>query len=448
MIAVCLRRIVKGAKKKRLPGVDPTGISKLLPESLAGWSGECKYFKFPDIGKMKRTPQNQLKIFEQLPESEPQNNLWAPVRDDFNFCRLALFAAADKRADRFRDIKQQFTVKADGKSFTATWEVRHDPVLGLLGSFDRDVWNGMLELALVRAVTLPNGKKRYPDRIDLGSCKGFLKRIGKPESGKYVAMLQESIRRLLKTICFSEKAFNVPDSGGYLSVLENMSLLTRAGFKGDPAGDGKVHETTWVELGEHVRLNLEGGYIALIDAQYVRQLKGELTKHLYPLLSYRFWLAAQRGRDFHQAHWEELRDYLAVSGWDTLSRAKKRLKAAFLELKAQEYIDESSDWNSDSYFFKVGKKFIDELSTRLNAKEQYKSWREGKRTVNQLRLLSVSEFRNPIKVTSEDERESALTRQAIRIGLFNQDPDLSILQKHGWTLEDARSLAESIRQKK
>ncbi len=86
--------------------------------------------------------------------------------------------------------------------------------------------------------------------------------------------------------------------GGYLNVLENMSLITKAGFKGEVTDEGKVNESTWIELGDQVRKNLESGYIALIDAKYVRQLKGELTKHLYPFLSYRFWLAAQRGRDW------------------------------------------------------------------------------------------------------------------------------------------------------
>jgi hypothetical protein len=310
------------------------------------------------------------------------------------------------------------------------------------------VWTGILELAEGRVVTLIGGKKRYPDRIDLGSSKGFLKRIGKPQSGKYVAMLQESIRRLLRTVCFSEKAFNVPASGGYLNVLENMSLITRAGFKGEVNDEGNVNESTWVELGDQVRKNLESGYIALIDAKYVRQLKGELTKHLYPFLSYRFWLAAQRGRDYHQVHWEELRDYLAVCGWDALSRAKQRLKAAFEELKLQEYIDQSSDWNGEFYVFKVGKKFVDELSTRLNAKEQYRSWCAGKRSVNQLTLSPLSGLKTPLKISSEDERESVLTRQAIRIALLNQQPDVTILQKHGWSIEDAFSLAETIRQKK
>ena len=51
------------------------------------------------------------------------------------------------------------------------------------------------------------------------------------------------------------------------------------------------------------------------------------------------------------------------------------------------------------------------------------------------------------KQTSEEERETVLTRQAIRVALLNQQPDLSALQKHGWTLDDVHSLANSMSQK-
>jgi hypothetical protein len=394
--------------------------------------------------KIPRSNQHQLKLFEQRAEQEIQT--WQPVRDDFNFCRLALFAAADKHADRFRDIKQQYTVESGGKSFKAVWEVRHDPELGLLGTFDRDVWMGILEYA--EELAEGSGRsKRYPDKIELGSSKGFLKRIGKPESGRYVAMFHESIKRLLKTICFSEKAYNVPASGGYMNVMENMSLITAAAFKGEPDGNEGVHETTWVRLGEFVRKNLESGYIALIDVKYVRQLKGELSKHLVPFLSYRLWLAVQHGRDYQQVHWEELRQYLAASGWDSLSRAKKRLKAAFEELKSREYIDETSEWNGPHYVFKVGKKFIDELATRLNTREQYDAWITGRKSAMQLRLLPLQQQQPLSKPTSEEEREAALTRQAIRVALLNQHPDPMILQRHGWTLDDVHSLANNMRQK-
>ena len=385
--------------------------------------------------KVPRTNQQQLKLFE--PQSEPEMQTWQPVRDDFNFCRLALFVAGDKHADRFRDITHDYEVTVNGKTLKARWEIHHDRELGLLGTFDRDVWWGILEL--VEEIT-GGDRDKVPEIVDLGSPRSFLRRIAKPYNGKYVKMLNESIKRLLRTVCFSDNAFNCPTSGGYLRLLKNVSLITEAGFKGQVV-NGKIQETTWVQLGDYVRKNLKSGYITLIDVKYVRVLKSELAKLLYPLLSYRFWLAAQHGRDRHAAHWHELRDFLAVNGWDSLARARDRLKPAFSELKENEYIDSSSDWADESYIFVPGNKFLDELATRTNARGRYDEWVNGKQSAKQLFLLPQT----PPCPTAEDERKVVLTREAVRIGLMNQQPNLELLSKFGWTIDDARSLGNTLR---
>lgn len=120
---------------------------EVVSENLSGLTWQAQDPKSSWKKSAMKIPRSnqQLKIFEQQPEQELQT--WQPVRDDFNFCRLALFSSADKNSDRFRDIKQQYTVESGGKSFKAVWEVRHDPELGLLGTFDRDVWMGILEIA-------------------------------------------------------------------------------------------------------------------------------------------------------------------------------------------------------------------------------------------------------------------------------------------------------------
>jgi hypothetical protein len=390
---------------------------------------------------MKRlnSNQQQLKIFEH---SEPELEAWQPVRDDFNFCRLALFVSGDKQADRFRDITHDYEVTSNGRVFTARWEVHHDKQLGLLGPFDRDVWWGILEI--VDEVT-QGDREKIPEVVFLGSPRAFLKRIGKPYNGKYLLMLNESIRRLLRTVCFSDNAFKCPTTGGYLHKLTNVSLITEAAFKGEvDEVSGVVHETTWIKLGDYVRKNLKSGYITLIDVKYVRLLKSELAKLLYPLLSYRLWLAAERGRDQHIAHWHELRDYLAVNGWDSLARARDRLKPALTELKVKQYIHESSHWSGDFYIFIPGDKFIDELANRLNAKEHYATWVAGKQSVKQLRLLP-SVALAPIQSTPEDQRKTVLTQQAIHVGLLHHKPDIELLSRHGWTVEDALSLASTLK---
>lgn len=255
----------------------------------------------------KTASSAQLRLFE---EPERLVESWQPVRDDFNFCRLAMFVASDHRADRFRDIKQSYDVTVDGKTFAAVWEVRHDPQLGLLGSFDRDVWLGIMEMISEESDA---GKRPTPEIVNLGSAKGFLKKLGKPQNGKYIAMLHDSLRRFVRTVCFSERAFNCPTSGGYLHLLENLTLVTAVGFKGEPDGAGGVNKSTWIRLSEYVRRNLDSGYIAFVDVKYVRSLNGDIAKQLYPFLSYRFWLAAQKGRDHYISHWQDLRDYLALT---------------------------------------------------------------------------------------------------------------------------------------
>lgn len=390
--------------------------------------------------KQKSSIDTQLKLFDGPGEK------WQPVRDDFNFCRLSLFAAGDKKNDRFRDLEQKYTVEVNGQIFQAVWEVRHDSKLGLPGPFDRDVWFGLMEIINEQS---DGGRKPIPDVIEIGSAREFLKRIGKKSGGgNWVLKLKESIQRLTVTTCLTRKAYNCPASGGYLSLLKPIHLIEECAFKGDSDGKGGLNETTWIRLGDYVRKNLDSGYIALLDVQYIRDLTGEITKLLIPFLSYRFWLAVQRGRDTVSVHWQELATFLAALGWDSLSRAKDRLKQTLLELKEKKYIDSDSDWSGDYYVFHVGEKFLDELRNRLNAKEQYKQWVQGKKVITQLQLIPIPALPNESSPSTDaEEREVVLTRQAIRLALLNREPDFGVLARHGWTKDDVDSLAVQLKQR-
>ncbi|HEY9680652.1 MAG TPA: replication initiator protein A [Oculatellaceae cyanobacterium] len=379
----------------------------------------------------------------QLRLVHPQLERWQPVRDDFNFCRLAFFVAGDKLALRFRDIEQKYIIEVNNQKFEAVWEVRHDSKLGLPGSFDRDVWLGILEIV----AEITRGRKPIPERIEIGSFSEFLKRLGRrSDGGRDIALLKQAIERLATTGCISRRAYK--SDGAYIKLGKVFHLISEWGFKGEAGQGGTIHETNWITLGEHVRRNLETGYVSLIDVRFVRGLKGEITKQLYPFLSYRFWLALQHGRDWFPVHWHDLRDYLAASGWDKLSRAKQRLKQALEELKLFAYIHESSDWHGETYHFRAGDKFIDELRNRLDAKEQFRSWIHGKVSNRQLSIFPDHEPKASEPVSdATDERESILTRQAIRIALLGEQPNLALLAQHGWTEEDAQSLAATLKKK-
>jgi hypothetical protein len=303
----------------------------------------------------------QLSLFASS-RTVSEDEEWRPIRDDFNFCRLPLFALADQHRDRFRNIRHTYPVEVNGKIIDATWEVRPDSELGLPSTFDRDVW---WELC-ARYTDIQRACNDDSGIIYLGSLPGFLKSMGKKsDGGNMTARLKESIKRLTVTTCITERAFNCPSYGGYLHLLKPIHLIEECAFKGDPDGNGGVYEQGWVKLGGYVRNNLKSGYIALLDVKYIRSLKGELTKQLYPFLSYRFWLAVQKGRDYASVNWQDLANYHAVTGWDSLTRAKQRMSKAISELKDRRYIDDSSDWQDDKFLFKIGDQFIEELKRRF-----------------------------------------------------------------------------------
>jgi len=380
-------------------------------------------------------------FFEAL--EQPQQESWKPVREDFNLCRLPYFIASDKKADRFRDLEHKYQISKDGKFLEAHWEVRHDSKLGLPGSFDRDVWLGILEI--ISDVT-EGGRKPLPEIIDLGSSREFLKRIGKKGSGgRDVDMLRRSIERLATTGCISKGSFNCPTGGGYLYLGEVFHLIRAWAFKGEPKPGGGLNETTWIKLDSFIQKNLDSGYINLIDAKYIRSLRTEIAKLLYPLLSYRFWQAAKHGRNSWTVHWQELANYLGITSWPALWRAKAELKRAISELKIHGYIDESSDWESDRFVFVAGPKFIDELVNRLAAKNQFHSWINGKQNSKLPKQLSIPNLaQEKIEPTPDEEREIALVRAATRL-VLGIPLDETSLANHGLTRKDAERVAEDQR---
>lgn len=310
--------------------------------------------------------------FEDLLEPVENNQ----VKWDFNLSRLPYFVPGQTRADRFRSLHLIERIEKGGKVMEVEWRVIHHPELGLPGGFDRDVWIGILQLG---------HEQGYPEKIDLGSCYSFLKRLSKPSNGQYVKMLRESIERLATTGCVTKGAFNCPASGGYLHLGEAFHLIRRWAFKGEPKTGGGVHETNFVVLDPIIKENLDSFYVSLLRVDFLRGLKGEITKLLYPLLCYRFWRASQEGRAGWRVHWSELVGYIALKGIDSLKRAKDTLKPALKELISKGYVDEGSEWKGEHFHFLPGLECVKEhqqkvLSRDAQAERRRFPWKKSQQT--------------------------------------------------------------------
>ena len=304
--------------------------------------------------RSKSSPTTELAGFDQFFETEVASE--RALRNDFNLSRLPYFVTAHDASSRHRDIYFELTTDSDGEK--AIWEVQHCR-LGLPGSFDRDVWIGILEI--INELT-DGGKSPCPEFIDLASLRSFLKRIGKTgNGGKDIAMLKEAIERMARTMCVSRKSFNCPTAGGYLGKV--FQLIDGWGFIGDADESGSTHEINFVQLNSFVRKNLDSGYIALLDVKYLRSLKTEIAKQLYQLLSYFFWKASTKNRNYHSVNWQHLANYLGITSWDSLSRAKKRLKPALEEVVSRNYLSDYS-WERENLVVFAGAKFDQEKSAR------------------------------------------------------------------------------------
>ena len=302
--------------------------------------------------------------FDDFFEDEQQ------VKWDFNLSRLPYFVAAKTKSDRFRCLELAEEIEKDGTIIRSEWQVIHNPRLGLPSSFDRDVWIGILQ-TVVEATE--NGKRAVPERIDLGTAYAFLQRIDKPINGKYRKMLKDSIERLATTGCVTKGAFNCPSSGGYLYLGEAFHLIRSWGFKGEPKTGGGVHETNFVILDPLIRKNLDSFYVSILRVDFMRNLKGEITKLLYPLLAYRFWRARQSKNSGWRVHYSELVSYIALKGIDSLKRAKDTLKPALKELIRKEYISDESFWDGAYYTFYPGLDYVREHQQKVLAKDNYRA---------------------------------------------------------------------------
>lgn len=292
------------------------------------------------------------------------------VKWDFNLSRLPYFTAGKTRADRFRSLELKEEFQKDGKVIQTEWLVIHNPKLGLPGSFDRDVWIGILQII---AEITDGGRQPVPERIELGTAYSFLQKIGKPINGKYRGMLKDSIERLATTGCVTKGSFNCPSSGGYLHLGEVFHLIRSWGFKGDPQTGGGVHETNFVILDQLIKKNLDSFYVSILRVDFMRNLKGEITKLLYPLLAYRFWRARQRKHSGWRVHYSELVSYIALKGIDSLKRAKDTLKPALKELMRKEYISDESFWEGDYYTFYPGLDYVREHQQKVLTKDNYRA---------------------------------------------------------------------------
>jgi len=68
--------------------------------------------------------------------------------------------------------------------------------------------------------------------------------------------------------------------------------------------------------------------------------------------------------------WQHLANYLGITAWAGLRKAKERLSPALRELKEKDYISDWS-WDEDRLVVFAGGKYVEEHSARVRALDHY-----------------------------------------------------------------------------
>jgi hypothetical protein len=123
-------------------------------------------------------------------------------------------------AERFRQIKISESVTINDEIKQRSFLISPHPELGLPGTFELEVMTGIYKLADVAI----KANAMVPEFLDLGTFRSFLESIGRPGTGKYIAMLKEALRRLAGTMCISEGFFYSKPRNLY--VVDTFTFIT------------------------------------------------------------------------------------------------------------------------------------------------------------------------------------------------------------------------------
>ncbi len=246
---------------------------------------------------------------------------------------LKPFFLLDRHADRFQPINYSYSVVENSKAITRRWFVQPHALYGLPCSFDRDVTIVIYEIVNENylAKNIP-----VPRLMPIGTLREFASRMAiNSNSGKNVAAIKESLRRLKNTLVDSEETFFDNKKRRYVSI--SFRLLAGVGFA-DEEEDGVKHEENFVIFDEMLLSNLNTGYVMVIDVDCLRSLNTNIAKQLYGHLAYRFYVEAQVGDEYWAADYDWLSIHLGIKRWTELWRAKQQLHDAHEELKKLGYI--------------------------------------------------------------------------------------------------------------
>ena len=260
---------------------------------------------------------------------------------EINLEGFPLFSREKTPSGRAIEVRQNIST-LDGRTLKQLWRVTANEDFSLPGTYDEDVFVGVMALVKRRGGMPKDGSIRF-------SVYELIKVLHKSKNGENIRKVKQSLDRIAATNYYSENAFYVVEDESFESYRFGLWSVH---FSRAKSRDGRSAEAHTLTFDKVIIRSYNSGYLKLLDTDLYFALKMPLAKALYRLID-------QRRRE--AMSWSvdavELRNLLAMSKrYKASSRIFEVLNTAHRALKREKFL-ESVTLDGDTIRYKVHRDF-------------------------------------------------------------------------------------------
>lgn len=231
----------------------------------------------------------------------------------------------------------------EGRRLEQVWRITSSHDFSLPGTFDEDIFVGVMALVRQRGGMPQDGKIRF-------SLYELIKVLRKKKRGSNYPKVRDSLDRMASTIYYSENAFYDASEGESLETYR-FALWT-IHYSRAKGAHGRAAEHHTLKFDDAIIRSYNAGYLKLLDTDLYFALKLPLAKALYRLVDQR-----RAGSASWSVDARDLRDLLMMSDrYKAPSRIWEVLAPAHRALRAEKYL-ESALLDGDTVCYKIHPNF-------------------------------------------------------------------------------------------
>lgn len=242
-------------------------------------------------------------------------------KDEMNLCELPIAKLSSR--DRRDVIEFTGETVRDGKTISQEWIVSGSARFGLPTEFAERVLVALISLAAA---------KGFPEKTTF-TVYEVLKLMELQIGGVYYREVEAALQRLHGVTITGKNTWWDNEKKKYRTVQKGFGLIDNYWLEGMGEDEEGEPESGYVIWNRWLSKSFQDGYIKALDTQFYYTLESTLARRLYRFLDKRMHY-----RDSYQIDIFALAGRLGMASYRYPSQVKDKLKPAFEELIARNYL--------------------------------------------------------------------------------------------------------------